>query len=140
MAVSQVETSFWLGALLTVLQGSVVLHYMPRILYDFGVDPTIAKAAPAFEPTFYAHAAVTVILLALPGLLSLLIDEIAVPLENALMRLRLTWGKQTFEAENKRRIVVETYESILLLDESLQDILNGTFVASSEDKTSGFIV
>ena len=81
MQVSQVETNFYMGALLTILQGSVLLHYMPRIFYDLGIDPIIATTPPSFDSAFYIHAVASAILLALPGLLTLMVDKVAVPLE-----------------------------------------------------------
>ena len=77
-----------MGGLLTILQGSVLAHYMPIILHDLGIDTTIAMAEPALDPSFMAHAAATVILLALPGLLALFAEEISYPLENALLSSR----------------------------------------------------
>jgi Ca2+-binding EF-hand superfamily protein len=123
LAVSQVETNFWMGALLTILQGSVLLHYMPRILYDLGLDPTIATAAPSLSESFYTHALATVTLLAIPGLLSLFVDELAVPMENAYLSLRRAWGKPTDRDRRDQAMIIETYEAIQMADASLQDIL-----------------
>jgi len=81
-ALSQVETNFWMGALLTLLQGSILVHYMPRILADLGLDPAIALATPAFGTPFLTHTLVTGALLLLPGLMSLSADNVSVPIEN----------------------------------------------------------
>lgn len=123
LAISQVETNYWMGGLLTVLQGSVLLHYLPRIFYDLGIDPSIAKAGPGMDSEFFVHAAATVIVLMLPGLLSLFVDKIAVPLEDLWFQLQRSWGKPTIEDEMDRRMIVDVYESILLADKSLKETL-----------------
>jgi Ca2+-binding EF-hand superfamily protein len=124
MAVSQVETNYWMGALLTVLQGSVLVHYMPKVLEVFGMDTSIAHATPGFNPPFYAHAAVTVGLMATPGLLSLLLDELAIPLEDLLTRLRYVWGKPLEKDVRRRRVLIQAYETILKLDEPLEEAIH----------------
>ncbi|CAB9507626.1 nitrogen assimilation regulatory protein [Seminavis robusta] len=123
MQISQVETNFYMGALLTVLQGSVLLHYMPQMLHYLDLDPAISTAAPALDSAFYIHAAATVIILALPGIVSLLVDQIAVPLENALLSLKVSWGKPTIEEEAKQRAIVDAYEALLKSDKTLEDTL-----------------
>jgi len=121
---SQVETNFWMGGLLTILQGSVLAHYMPIILHDLGIDTTIAMAEPALDPSFMAHAAATVILLALPGLLALFAEEISYPLENALLSLRNSLGTSTIEEEKaNRRIIIDAYETMLQSDGPFQETL-----------------
>ena len=37
LAPSQVSTNFWLGGIITILQGSVILHHLPKILEDLGI-------------------------------------------------------------------------------------------------------
>ena len=79
---SQVETNFWLGGIITILQGSVVLHCLPKILEDVGIDPTIATTPPAFDLQFGVHAAFAFTILAFPGTLSYVADVLSQPLES----------------------------------------------------------
>lgn len=121
MSMSQVETNFWLGALITTLQGSILVHYMPKILSDVGIDPAIAAATPALDMPFLAHSAITAGLLALPGLLSLAADKVSVPLESAITSLRSQWGKRTDSVEHE--VVIDLYEAIMKSDKPLQETL-----------------
>ena len=57
LAPSQVETNFWLGGIITILQGSVFLHYLPKLLVIVGIDPSIATEPPALNEPFFQHAA-----------------------------------------------------------------------------------
>lgn len=118
---SQVETNFWLGALLTTLQGSVLVHYMPKILSDVGIDPAIATATPALDMPFLAHSAITAGLLAFPGLLSLAADKASIPLESAVSSMRSWWEKRTESVE--REVVMNLYETIMKADKPLQETL-----------------
>jgi Ca2+-binding EF-hand superfamily protein len=122
LSMSQVETNFWLGALLTVLQGSVFVHYMPNILSDVGLDPAIAAATPALDMPFVAHAVITVGLLALPGLVSLAADKASIPLESMVTSLRSQWEKKTESSE--RRVVIDLYDRIMQSDKPLKEILS----------------
>jgi Ca2+-binding EF-hand superfamily protein len=122
LALSQVETNFWMGALLTVLQGSVLVHYMPTILSDLGMDPTIATATPALDLPFLTHSIITVGLLALPGMLSLAADRLSIPLEHFVKSLRSHWGKGA-DAVVKRRIVIDIYETIMKSDKPIKETL-----------------
>jgi len=119
MSMSQVETNFWLGALLTILQGSVLVHYMPKILSDFGMDPAIASATPALDMPFLAHSVLTAGLLAFPGLLSLAADKASVPLESFFQG---RWENENESVEQE--VVVDLYESIMKSDRPLQDTLS----------------
>lgn len=121
MALSQVETNFWLGALLTALQGSVFVHYMPKILSIVGLDPAIATAPPALNMPFVAHSAVTAGLLAFPGLLSLAADKASIPLESILTTMKSHWEKRTNSIE--RRVVIDLYETVMSSDKSLAETL-----------------
>lgn len=121
MSMSQVETNFWLGALLTTLQGSVLVHYMPKILSDVGIDPAIATATPALDMPFLAHSAITAGLLAFPGLLSLAADKASIPLESAVSSMRSWWEKRTESVE--REVVMNLYETIMKADKPLQETL-----------------
>lgn len=121
LALSQVETNFWMGALLTVLQGSVLVHYMPKLLSDFGIDPSIATATPALDTPFLAHSAITVALLALPGLLSLAADRASIPLEYMITSLRSQWCKMM--GSPKQREVIDMYEARMKSDKPLKETL-----------------
>lgn len=121
LALSQVETNFWMGALLTVLQGSVLAHYLPIILAKFGMDPTIVTAPPAIDAPFFTHALLAAGLMAFPGLLSLAVDKGATPLEYYLNVLSYKWGKAA-ESEEQQTII-ETYETIVKSDMPLQETL-----------------
>lgn len=118
---SQVETNFWLGALVTVLQGSILVHYMPIILSDLGLDPIIAKAVPALDGPFAAHLAVTTGLLALPGILSLAADKLSVPLESALTSWQSRQEMKTNSEE--QRVIIDVYESILNSNSKMSETL-----------------
>jgi Ca2+-binding EF-hand superfamily protein len=121
LSLSQVETNFWLGALLTVLQGSVFVHYMPQILSELGVDPAIATAPVAFDMPFAAHAAVTAGLLALPGLVSLAADKASIPLQNAITSLRNQWESRNDSMEH--RVIIEVFDKIMKSEQSIQETL-----------------
>jgi len=121
LSMSQVETNFWLGALLTVLQGSVFVHYMPMILLEVGIDPVIAAATPALDMPFAAHAVVTAGLLALPGLISLAADKASIPLESMINAIRGQWEMRTDSTE--QRMVINMYDTIMKSDKPLQETL-----------------
>ena len=121
LSMSQVETNFWLGALLTVLQGSIFVHYMPKVLSEVGMDPAIAAATPALDMPFVAHSVITAGLLALPGLVSLAADKASIPLESVITSLRSQWEKRTDSTE--RRVVIDLYETIMKSDKPLQETL-----------------
>ena len=112
LSMSQVETNFWLGALLTTLQGSVFVHYMPQILSEVGMDPAIAAATPALDMPFVAHSVITAGLLALPGLLSLAADKASIPLESMITSLRSQWEKRNEldRAARGHRLIRHNYE------------------------------
>jgi Ca2+-binding EF-hand superfamily protein len=116
-----VDTNFWLGALLTVLQGSVFVHYMPQILSDLGFDPAIATAPVALTVPFAAHSAVTAGLLALPGLVSLAADNASIPLQNAITSLRNQWESRS--DSNQHRLIIELYDTIMKSDQPIQETL-----------------
>jgi Ca2+-binding EF-hand superfamily protein len=88
LALSQVETNFWLGGIICILQGSVLLHYLPKILVLVGMDPEIATAGPARDWPFAFHAIFSLSLLGFPGGLSLISDLAAIPLESAVRVIR----------------------------------------------------
>jgi len=121
LKVSQVETNYWLGALLTVLHGSVLVHYMPQILNDLGLNPSIVFAAPALNGPFLAHSTVTAGLLALPGLLSLAADSLSMPLETITRKLQNRWGKIDQKAILGRRLVIDLYQSMMKSGKSIQE-------------------
>lgn len=119
VSLSQVETNFWLGALVTALQGSVLVHYMPELLAGFGLDPSIATAPPALDAPFAAHSAITAALLALPGSLSLLADQVSIPLEKAIR----SWESQR-DVEKKpaeQQAIIDFYKSIASMHTDLSE-------------------
>ena len=68
----------WQAALMTLLQGAVYVHYIPRILSDFGVDPTvIASAQFGGGAPFVWHSLITAGLLVAPAALILAADTLA---------------------------------------------------------------
>jgi Ca2+-binding EF-hand superfamily protein len=121
LPLSQVDTNFWLGALLTILQGSVFVHFMPQILSELGIATAIATAPVALDMPFVAHAGVTAGLLALPGLLSLAADTASIPLQNAITSLRNQWESRLDTTEH--RVVVELYETIMKSDQPIDETL-----------------
>lgn len=121
LSLSQVETNFWLGALLTVLQGSVFVHYMPQILSELGADPAIATAPMALDMPFAAHSVVTAGLLALPGLVSLAADKASIPLQTAITSLRNQW--ETRNDSTEHRVIIEMYDAIMKSDQPIQEAL-----------------
>jgi len=121
LALSQVDTNYWLGALLTILQGSVFVHYMPTILSDLGVDPTPAYAAPAFDEPFLFHSLITAGLLALPGLGALAADKASIPLEMIATTLQGKWEKLT--KPNEQKVVIDLYDTIMKSDLSFAEIM-----------------
>eukprot|EP00977_Amphora_coffeiformis_P016729 scaffold5254_cov165-Amphora_coffeaeformis.AAC.3 len=100
-------------------QGSVLVHYMPKLLSDLGMDPAIATAGPALDMPFLEHTVITAGLLALPGLLSLAADKISKPLESFI---QVKWGNEEESAEQE--VVVDLYESIMKSDRSIKDTLS----------------
>ena len=112
LAPSQVETNFWLGAIITIPQGAVVLHYLPKILADVGLDPSIAEAPPAFDVPFATHAALSAAILALPGTLSYAADAASGPLET----LAKIWRRQLTRQPAENTAIVNLYETLLAED------------------------
>ena len=123
LEISQVETNFWMGALLTVLQGSVLAHYLPKIFYDIGLDPAIVEAVPSLETPFLTHAAFAATLMALPGLLSLAADSLSLPLETAVSKLGDRWGKVDERKLEERKVIVDIYNKIMQSDKSLKMLI-----------------
>ena len=121
MSLSQVETNFWLGALVTTLQGSVFVHYMPKILSEVGINPAIASATPALDMPFLAHSVITGGLLALPGLVSLAADKVSLPLESTITSLKSQWEKRTESLE--RQAILDIYETVMKSDKPLKETL-----------------
>jgi Ca2+-binding EF-hand superfamily protein len=121
LPLSQVDTNFWLGALLTILQGSVFVHYLPQILSELGLDSAIVTAPVALDLPFAAHAGVTAGLLALPGLVSLAADKASIPLQNAITSLRNKWESRIDSTDH--RVVIELYETIMKSDQPIDETL-----------------
>ena len=119
LAPSQVETNFWLGAIITILQGGVVLHYLPKILADVGLDPSIAEAPPAFDVPFATHAALSAAILAFPGILSYAADAASGPLES----LGKIWRRQSTSRPAENVAIVKLYETLLAEDADLVETM-----------------
>jgi Ca2+-binding EF-hand superfamily protein len=109
MALSQVETNFWLGGIVCILQGSVLLHYLPKILTDIGMDPTIATVGPALDTSFFTHALLAFAVLGFPGGLSFVADAAAVPLESSVKVLQ----RQLTRTPAENAAIKTLYESML---------------------------
>lgn len=109
MAKSQVKTNFWFGGIITILQGSVILHYLPKILHDLGIDPTIATSKPAFDVPFAIHSALSAVILAAPGTVALVADFVAVPLES----LSNVWKRELTHYPAENAAIKNLYGSLL---------------------------
>lgn len=119
LAVSQVETNFWLGAIVCILQGSVLLHYLPKILAALSLDTSIATAEPALDLSFAAHALFAAVILAFPGTLSYAADAVSVPLQSFVnVEKRILTPRP---AENAA--IVNLYEAMLKEDVSMAEIM-----------------
>jgi len=121
MSLSQVETNFWLGALVTTLQGSIFVHYMPQILSQVGLDPAVATATPALDMPFLVHSVITAVLLALPGLVSLGADKVSAPTQSAIALLMSQWEKRLDSKE--RRVIIAMYDTMMKSDKPIQETL-----------------
>lgn len=95
---------------------------MPRILSDFGVDPSIAVATPALDAPFAAHAIITAGLLAFPGLLSLAADKASIPLEGLVTSLQSKWESKT--NAKQQRVIIDLYDSIMFSNKPIRETLN----------------
>ena len=109
LAKSQVKTNFWLGGIVTILQGSVVLHYLPKILHKVGMDISIATSKPALDLPFAIHAVLSAVILVSPGTLALVADLAAVPLES----LSNVWKRELTPHPAENAAIVNLYESLL---------------------------
>jgi hypothetical protein len=109
LAKSQVKTNFWLGGLITILQGSVVLHNLPKILHEVGVDISIATSKPAVNLPFAIHAVLSAVILASPGTLALVADLAPVPLES----LSNVWKRELTPHPAKNAVIVNLCKSLL---------------------------
>ena len=87
----------------------VLLHYLPKILADIGMDPRIAAAGPAFDASFATHAVLAFSVLGFPGGLSFAADKLSVPLESSIKVLRRQLTRNP--AENSA--IKTLYESML---------------------------
>ncbi|KAL7542286.1 hypothetical protein ACHAWF_007146 [Thalassiosira exigua] len=119
LAKSQVETNFWLGGIITILQGSVALHYLPEILNGIGMDPSVATAPPALDLQFATHAMLTATILLFPGILSYAADAAAVPLES----LTNVWKRSLTSSPAENFSIVKLYESMLNQDISMEETI-----------------
>ena len=96
---------------LTILSifSQVLLHYLPKILADIGMDPRIAVAGPAFDASFATHAVLAFSVLGFPGGLSFVADKVSVPLESSIKVLKRQLTRNP--AENSA--IKTLYESML---------------------------
>ena len=139
LAVSQVETNFWLGGIITILQGSVVLHYLPKILTALGIDPSISTAPPAPTSSFVLHTIAAASILACPGTLSYIADAGSVPLESLVS----IWKRKLTPRPAENAAVVNLYESLMKEDISMSTImsewdLDNDGIVSSWEMKEGF--
>ena len=109
MAKSQVKTNVWLGGIITILQGSVVLHYLPKILHKVGMDISIATSKPVLNLPLGIHAVLSAVILASPGTLALVANLAAVPLES----LSNVWKRELTPHPAKNAVIVNLFESLL---------------------------
>ena len=109
LAKSQVKTNFWLGGIVTILQGSVVLHYLPKILHEVGMDISIATSKPALDLPFAIHAVLSAVILVSPGTLALVADLAPVPLES----LSNVWKRELTPHPAKNAVIVNLCKSLL---------------------------
>eukprot|EP00985_Skeletonema_marinoi_P032572 scaffold39178_cov220-Skeletonema_marinoi.AAC.9 len=90
-------------------QGSVLLHFLPKILTDFGMDPTIATVGPALDTAFATHTMLAFAVLGFPGGLSFIADTAAVPLESSVKVLK----RQLTRTPAENAAIKTLYESML---------------------------
>jgi len=119
LPISQVRTNFWLGGIVTILQGSVLLHYGPTILSNFGLDPTTMAAPPSFDSRFAAHATIAAALLGLPGTFSFLADAISVPLNS----LEKVYERKYTRRPAENACIINFYETLVKQDLDMEGII-----------------
>ena len=113
------ETNFWLGAIITILQGGVVLHYLPKILDAFDVNISIAAAPPAYDLQFAVHAAAAAVILAFPGVLAYAADAASVPLESLVD----VWKRKLTPRPAENGAIVMLYEAMLKQNIDVTEII-----------------
>ena len=86
----------------------MLLHYLPKILVYFGMDPLIVTAKPD-DSLFAIHVLLAFTTLGLPGILSYTADRIAIPMESAVKVLQRQLTKKP--AENGA--IKTLYESMI---------------------------
>lgn len=133
------ETNFWLGGIITILQGSVALHYLPKILNAVGLDLALATAEPAFDLPFAIHAALAAVILAFPGTLSLTADVASVPLESLVN----VWKRELTPRPAENAAIVNLYESMMKQDTDIGETMNewdldGDGIVSDWELMEGF--
>jgi hypothetical protein len=109
LAKSQVKTNFWFGGIITILQGSIILHYLPKILHELGIDPSLATSKPAFDVPFAIHSALSAVILAVPGTVALVADFVAVPLESSSN----VWKRELTRHPAENAAIKNLYSSLL---------------------------
>jgi hypothetical protein len=135
LAPSQVSTNFWLGGIITILQGSVILHHLPKILEDLGIDPSYSTAPPALDLPFAIHAAISLFILGFPGTLSYAADVLSQPLESAVS----VWQRQLTRHPAENAAAVQLYESLLKKDNDINPLdLDQDGMVSDWEMKEGF--
>ena len=139
LAVSQVETNFWLGGIITILQGSVALHYLPKILTALGIDPSISTAPPELTSSFALHVIAAASILACPGTLSFIADAASVPLESLVN----VWKRKLTPRPAENAAIMNLYESLMKEDIGMSTImsewdLDNDGIVSSWEMEEGF--
>jgi len=135
LAISQVETNFWLGGIITILQGSVALHYLPKILAELGIDQSIATAEPALDLPFAIHASLAAVILTFPGMLSYAADASSIPLESLVN----VWKREFTPRPAENALIVKLYENMLKEGKSMAEWdMDGDGAVSDWEMKEGF--
>jgi len=139
LSTSQVETNFWLGGIITILQGSVALHYLPKILAALDIDPSISTAPPAPTLSFALHTTAAACILAFPGTLSYMADAASVPFESLVN----IWKRKLTPRPSENGAIVNLYESLMKENVGMSTImsewdLDSDGIVSSWEMEEGF--
>ena len=139
LSTSQVETNFWLGGIITILQGSVALHYLPKILAALDIDPSISTAPPAPTLSFALHTTAAACILAFPGTLSYMADAASVPFESLVN----IWKRKLTPRPAENGAIVNLYESLMKENVGMSTImsewdLDSDGIVSSWEMEEGF--
>lgn len=108
---------FWLFGIITILQGSVALHYLPKILAVFDIDETIASAPFALDMPFALHTVLSTLMLLLPGMVIYAADAVSIPLESLVS----VWMRKFASHPAENALIVELYENMLKGGQSITE-------------------